>query len=39
MILVDGSPRTVVDSFNSTDGLISGAGQYEFCKFVFCSIQ
>ncbi len=32
-IIVDGAVRTVVDSFESTDGTYSGAGTYRLCKF------
>jgi hypothetical protein len=37
MILVDGKPRTIVDSFSNKDGTISGAGSYKFCTYPpFC---
>jgi hypothetical protein len=38
MILVDGKPRTIVDSFSNNEGTISGAGSYTFCTYLFASI-
>jgi hypothetical protein len=34
MILVDGKPRTIVDSFSNNKGTISGAGSYKFCTYL-----
>jgi hypothetical protein len=43
MILVDGKPRTIVDSFSSESGSMSGAGSYKFCTYppfcIFASIS
>lgn len=43
VIVIDGAVRTVVDSFVSTDGTLSGVGSYECCKFhvdfaIYCTI-
>ncbi len=32
LVVVKGIVRTTMDKFESTDGLVSGAGTYEFCK-------
>lgn len=35
LIVVDGIARTVVDSFESTNGPIQGIGKYHLCKYFF----
>jgi hypothetical protein len=35
MILMDGKPRTIVDSFSNNDGTITGTGSYKFCTYQY----
>ena len=34
LVIVRGVATTIMDSFESTDGKISGAGSYKFCKYI-----